>query len=94
MDDRKLYDFTVEELERMIQNIVERSIAKIETEKPKSEKSLISTKEAMKLFDTDRKTLYNWRRQGLLPYRKMGKKIYMKAIDIDKVMKETMSNFN
>ena len=43
---------------------------------------LYSNPQAKKILDCCKNTLYNWRRDGLLPYYKVGSKIYYLKADV------------
>ncbi len=73
-----------------IQNAVENSVSKIlnspEEKKPESfsenEEELLTRKEVMKMLNISHATLYHYQRKCILPFIKIGNRVYFKKTDI------------
>ncbi len=74
-----------------LQEMMEGTIRKVLSEqslpnKSRVESQLMSDVELEKLMGVSKATLYLWRRDGKLPYQRIGKKIFYKISDVEKAM--------
>lgn len=80
-----------EELKDLMREVLDESQSKSKfTEKidQESKLHLITTSEIMKRFGVSRTTVYLWRKKGLLPYRRLGKRIYFLENEVIKAVKK------
>ncbi len=74
-----------------LQVMMEETIRKVLGEQSQPNKSrvegqLMSDGELEKLMGVSKATLYLWRRDGKIPYQRIGKKIFYKISDVEKAM--------
>lgn len=74
-----------------LQVMLEKTIRKVLGEQSQPNKSrveaqLMSDEDLEKLMGVSKTTLYLWRRDGKLPYQRMGKRIFYKVTDVEKAM--------
>ncbi len=79
MVSRSHYEDLLLRANKVIQNETERSNAILEQE------SYYNTEEVMALLKVSRQTIKNWRDEGILPYRKFGRKVLFKTEDLEKL---------
>ncbi|MBS3999162.1 MAG: helix-turn-helix domain-containing protein [Desulfobulbaceae bacterium] len=62
---------------------------------PDTEKTLISTSKLIEILGVSRTTIYKWRRDGKIPYFKIGKMVYFDLNDImSHINKINLGDFN
>jgi predicted DNA-binding transcriptional regulator AlpA len=49
--------------------------------------SLINTEQLCKILGVSRITIYNWRKKGILPYKKISKMVYFDLHEVQKALK-------
>ncbi len=74
-----------------LQVMIEETIRKIlgeqsQPNKSRVESQLMSDEELKKLMGVSKATLYLWRRDGKIPFQRIGKKIFYKISDVEKAM--------
>lgn len=57
-------------------DVIKNAVKKIEEAKENGNRELISDEEMQRRLGVSRTTLYNWRKTGLIPYSRIGKKLY------------------
>lgn len=54
----------------------------------KNEKKLLNTKEVCKFLDCHISTLNKWKAEGIIPFKRLGKRVYFDKEEIIKAMKD------
>jgi excisionase family DNA binding protein len=54
----------------------------------KTTTQFLTTEDVCQMFDVCRTTLYNWRKGGLLPFHRMGRKVYFLEHEITEAVKK------
>ncbi|MCO5251887.1 MAG: helix-turn-helix domain-containing protein, partial [Candidatus Kapabacteria bacterium] len=49
--------------------------------------SLINTEQLCKLLGVSRIIIYNWRKKGILPYKKISKMVYFDPVEVQQALK-------
>jgi predicted site-specific integrase-resolvase len=77
--------------------IIETSLKRFfESQKEKShdrreEDKLLTTNDVIQLFNVSRVTIHNWKKSGLLPFFKMGNRVYFNEYEVRRVIEEKQS---
>ena len=66
----------------MLIEAINSAVKKINTAKEKNELELITDDEMQRRLGVSRTTLYNWRKEGTLPYLRIGKKLFYRWKEI------------
>jgi len=78
-----LTEISPEDLQVMMEVAVRKVL---EEQNHPNESKLMSDEELEKLLGVSKSTLYLWRRDGKLPYQRIGKRIFYKISDVEKAM--------
>ena len=68
----------------MLIEAINGAVKKINTAKEKNEQELITDDEMQRRLGVCRTTLYNWRKEGTIPYIRIGKKLFYRWQEIIK----------
>lgn len=66
----------------MLIDAINIAVKKINSEKEKNEQDLITDDEMQRRLGVSRTTLYNWRKEGTIPYVRIGKKLFYRWKEI------------
>ena len=66
----------------MLIEAINSAVKKINTAKEKNEQELITDDEMQRRLGVSRTTLYNWRKDGTIPYLRIGKKLFYRWKEI------------
>jgi|LakMenE01Jun11ns_1017448.scaffolds.fasta_scaffold6119926_1 excisionase family DNA binding protein len=66
----------------MLIEAINSAVKKINTAKEKNEQELITDDEMQRRLGVSRTTLYNWRKEGTIPYLRIGKKLFYRWKEI------------
>ncbi len=76
-----------EEFRTLMEGTIRKVLGELaQPNKSRIESQLISDEELEKLMGVSKATLYLWRRDGKLPYQRIGKKIFYKMSEVEKAM--------
>jgi predicted DNA-binding transcriptional regulator AlpA len=81
---------TVDELINKLNSTIQTSISEQENKNAvikEQEFSLINTEQLCKMLGVSRITIYNWRKKGILPYKKISKLVYFDLHEVQKALK-------
>lgn len=70
----------------MLIDVINSAVKKINDAKENVGKDLISDEELRERLNVSRTTLYNWRLNGTIPYKRIGKKLFYPWKEILKIM--------
>lgn len=74
---------TSDQAQSLIAEAVQKAITEIQSQAPAlPDPEWVSNRSALKLLDVSPATLYRYRRGGLLPYSKVGHKVFYRLSDI------------
>jgi excisionase family DNA binding protein len=78
------------DLQALLRNTIEEVLSK--TTQPATDKAthsdrLLSIEEVCTLLKISKPTLHNWKREGRLPFHRMGAKVYFKEAEVMEAMK-------
>ncbi len=72
-----------------LKNLITESIRQVLTENTNTEKDHLGEKEeilmmddVLRIFRVSKVTIHKWKKKGLLPYYKMGRKLYFKRSEV------------
>jgi len=68
----------------MLMEAINSAVKKINVAKEKNEQELITDDEMQRRLGVCRTTLYNWRKEGTIPYIRIGKKLFYRWQEIIK----------
>lgn len=68
----------------MLMEAINNAVKKINVAKEKNEQELITDDEMQRRLGVCRTTLYNWRKEGTIPYIRIGKKLFYRWQEIIK----------
>ena len=68
----------------MLMEAINSAVKKINSTKEKNEQELITDDEMQRRLGVCRTTLYNWRKEGTIPYIRIGKKLFYRWQEIIK----------
>jgi hypothetical protein len=71
-------------------DVINKAVNSIQQKAEKLSKEFIGDEELRDRLGVSRTTLYNWRREGILPYKRIGNKIFYKWKDIQEIMGQTL----
>ena len=77
-----LFSISKNELETLIRTVVHSELTK------KNEKELMSTKELCSFLGISLSTVNKWKAEGIIPFRRLGKRVYFDKEEIKKAMKD------
>ena len=83
--DRQIYtSLTAEELVKAIKDGIKDVLADNHTNSSKEnqEEDLISIDEVQKIFKVSKVTIHKWKKQGLIPFYKVNRRLYFKKTEI------------
>ena len=66
----------------MLIEAINNAVKKINAAKEKNEQELITDDEMQRRLGVSRTTLYNWRKDGTIPYLRIGKKLFYRWKEI------------
>lgn len=66
----------------MLMEAINSAVKKINVAKEKNEQELITDDEMQRRLGVCRTTLYNWRKEGTIPYLRIGKKLFYRWKEI------------
>ena len=78
-----LYLITEEKMDELLKKAINQ--AKAETSEPKPEERLLTREEAAKMLSVDVSTLWRWEKEGHLLPSRIGKRIYYKYSEIQRI---------
>ncbi|MHA1973115.1 MAG: helix-turn-helix domain-containing protein [Candidatus Hodarchaeales archaeon] len=80
---------TIPALVEIIRNCVKEEFEKRPAESicKEDHEKLLSTEEVCKIFNVSTVTLYKWKKKGLIPYYKVGRRVYFKNSEIIESLK-------
>ena len=82
-----LTELSPEDLQAMMEGTIRKVLGEQnQPNKSRVESQLMSDVELEKLMGVSKATLYLWRRDGKLPYQRIGKKIFYKISEVEKAM--------
>lgn len=76
---------TTDEITKIIDQAFEKHLTKIKTEGPKSietREDLLTVAELAKYLKVSRQTIHNWKRDGLIPFHRKGRRVYFKLSEV------------
>ena len=80
-------ELSPEDLQVMMERIIRKVLGEqSQPNKSRVESQLMNDDELEKLMGVSKTTLYLWRRDGKLPYQRIGKKIFYKITDVERAM--------
>ncbi len=71
-----------------LQNLIKESIRQVfnenieEKNKPEEKEEILTTEDIQKMFKVSKVTIHKWKKKGILPYYKMGRRVYFKKSEI------------
>lgn len=77
-----LISLTQDELQNLISNAVKEALT------VKQEKELLSFKETIELLNISASCLNQWKSQGIIPFKKLGKRIFFSRSEITEALKD------
>lgn len=77
-----------DELRRIITDAVNKAVSGLSPSKERTEKQVLTNREAMRFLSVSRSTLQRWRNEGRLPYRQVQGKILYTKDDIQNFLEE------
>ncbi len=83
MDNIVLISIKKDELENIIRSAVKDELAK------KEEKELINSKELIDWLGISLSALNSWKREGKIPFHRMGKRIFFKRSEVLQALKDS-----
>lgn len=74
----------VEDLQNLIISSLKQVLKEITDEKNRTEENeeILTTEDIQKIFKVSKVTIHKWKKKGILPYYKMGRKVYYKKSEI------------
>jgi predicted DNA-binding transcriptional regulator AlpA len=69
---------------------LQRAIKKLQEKEADLAKEFIGDEELRERLGVSRTTLYNWRREGIIPYKRIGNKIFYPWKAIQEIMGQTL----
>lgn len=81
----------VDRLRELVAIEIRKALEEAKHEDPSSlhQSDWVSNKSALKMLDVSPATLYRYRREGTLPYSKVGQKVFYRLSDIDELLAST-----
>lgn len=64
---------------------------KLDNQSIESRNALLTTREVIDMLDVSRRTLQNYRDNGVIDFVKIGRKIYYREVDIEKMIAEHLT---
>lgn len=88
----KFFDALLHQFEELMRRIVREELDSTSIEPNPSQlategEDLLTLQEACSLFKRSAQTIHNWKRQGLLPFHRMGGRIYFKKSECLEALK-------
>lgn len=71
-----------------LQNLIKESIRQVlnenveEKSKPEEKEEILTTEDIQRMFKVSKVTIHKWKKKMILPYYKMGRKVYFKKSEI------------
>jgi len=89
-----LINMQVSDLTEIIEDSLKRffEIQKEKSQISKEDEKLLTTNDVIQLFNVSRVTIHNWKKSGLLPFFKMGNRVYFNEHEVRRIIKEKQSN--
>lgn len=81
-------NISTEELSEFLKRSIKEVLLEIKNMPNNSIEELLDQKKAALLLGVSIVTLWDWRKKGILPFKKMGKRIYYSKIDLMKIKKD------
>lgn len=84
MQNQILTSLSAEELVRTIKDGIKEVLKEAPTNSSKNEKEedLLSIEDVQKIFNVSKVTIHKWKKQGLIPFYKVNRKLYFKRSEV------------
>ena len=90
MDEIVVISISPDKLKNMIRDVIRDEMISIE--KKKKEKELMNARELCQYLNIHPGTLNNWKRDGKIPFKRMGKRVFFEKAEVKKALEE--NNYN
>ncbi len=80
----------IDESSIILIDVINKAVSRIQQKAETLSKEFIGDEELRERLGVSRTTLYNWRREGIIPYKRIGNKIFYPWKAIQEIMGQTL----